>query len=185
MSASEWLEFINPFIAITIGMVILSTISIPSTWRKALQIPEVQKALFLKKTIFVLIGILGLSWILAWLAPHITIPIICVNVMATSQLLSVPTLIVISFVMLIRIFQQNNILSLVFIILIRNLPTMLKIAGKFFSIFFVILAEASKNSRHKLEEDEKLDESEDPYADPKSCLNYRGEYCDKAKTNWY
>lgn len=183
MSAIEWLHFINPFVVITMSIALIASVPVISSWRKEFQLPST--ALALKKTLLVFVGLTFFGWTLAWLAPHIMTPMIRVNMIAASQVLLTASLTASVIVILFRIFQKNNLFSLFLILVIRHFPLLARNFGFIAAAFSALLINSfdDKSYSKTKHEDANLSDEEKVLLD--HALNYRGEYCDKDKINWY
>lgn len=180
MSAIEWLHFINPLIWIVLLLALLSSLPIPAAWQEEFKLSK--QSFILKRAFKICVGLVGFGWLLAWLAPHSTTPIIRVNMEALSQLLLTCTLIALSILTITRIFQRNNFLSLLFILGKRYLPAVMHAAALFISGLTILFLDAANENREKQKEidQEKVKEpSLDLY------MNHRGDFCDKDKLNWF
>jgi hypothetical protein len=180
MSAIDWLHFITPFIVTAMIIALTSSIPVPSSWVKPFKLSD--KPLGLKKILIGAIIVIALGWVLAYLAPHVMTPIIRVNMVAISQVILIFSLLAIVIVMIHRIIQKNNVLSMLFILAKRCLPMIITIIGKISSALLVLLLDSSEEARQK---QKKLSNEKSAYKIPRSYMNKRGEYCGKNKSNWY
>lgn len=183
MSAIEWLHFINPLIVITMLIALIASVPVISSWRKEFKLPATPLAL--KKTLLVSIGLIVLGWGLAWLAPHMMTPIIRVNVIASSQVLLTVSLTASVIVISFRIFQKNNLLSLLLILSMRHFPFLARILGVVAAAFSGLLINSLDGKSQNKAKHEDANSSDEEKVLLDHALNYRGEYCDKDKTNWY
>ena len=78
------------------------------------------------------------------------------------------------------LFQKDKP-SLSFIIK-EYLPSTIEAFGLLSAGLAIILLESISEADAK---QKKFEKDNEPYQDPKGSLNYRGEYCDKYKSNWY
>jgi hypothetical protein len=180
MSATEWLQFINPFMVIAIILTLMASIPVASSWIKPFKLSD--KPFALKKILISAIIFTALGWILAYLAPHVMTPIVRVNMVAISQVISIFSLLAICMVLINRISKKNNLLSMLFILAKHSLLIIITIIGKVCHTCLLIFLDASKNAKRT---QERFDQESEPYKDPKGSINYQGDYCDKYKSNWY
>jgi|GEM_PF-3107867 hypothetical protein len=180
MSPVEWLHFITPFIVITIIISLIACVPVTRAWRQQLQLPK--KPLAFKKVLLGTFGFIALGWMLAWVAPHIMTPLVRVNVMATSQLILTIALVLAGLITLVRLFQRNNLLSILLIGAKRHAPIIITVFAYLASGLSILLMRSFAESKGD-EDDPHLTEAEKEQL--KSYMNYRGDYCDKHKSTWY
>jgi hypothetical protein len=178
MSAIEWLHFINPFIVITLVIALVACVPVTRAWRKQFQLSD--KPLAFKKVLFAAFSFIALGWVLAWIAPHILTPLVRVNMMATSQLILTVALVFAGLITLVRIFQRNNLFSLLLISAKRHALIIITVVGTMASGVLVLFADSADENENKNKKQEKS-----AYDVPRSHMNKRGEYCGKGKSNWY
>lgn len=177
----SWLYTISVLAGVMIAFLFLSSIPVTQALRSRFQL--LQSAMKCKKLMVIVMLFSAISWFLAWIAPHImNSPPWRVNSVAMSQLLFTITTVLFIIILSIRVMQRNNTLVLFYIMLKRSLPLVVTILGGLASIIFYLFLESISDNVKKQEQ---LAKEHEPYRDPKSHMNYNGDYCDKNKSNWY
>ena len=185
MFATDWLSEIQATTLIISVAAILA--SVPFNVTKNIDGKKLKaKPLRLQRTGWVLLAIIGLGWLLAKIAAHIHSPTIDVDMTGISQLILVPALTLITVLTLVRAFGQNNLLSQLGILFIRYAPYVVIPLGKVCSVAGSIFIDALNSKTYK----EATKPPNDGLTDGERAMlrngmNYKGEYCDQGKTNWY
>lgn len=181
INPESWLHIISILNDVMIVFLFLSSIPVMQVLCSRFKL--IKSTMKCKKLMVTVILFSALSWFLAWIAPHISnSPVRRVNTVAMSQLLFAITSLLFIVVLSVRVMQRNNALVLVVIILKRSLPLIMTFLGGLASLVFSLFLDSAANG-DKLKE--QLDKEHEPYKDPKSYMNYNGDYCDKNKSNWY
>ncbi|MBX9706201.1 MAG: hypothetical protein K2Q14_04675 [Gammaproteobacteria bacterium] len=186
MSAIEWLKFITPFTIIVVAIALLASIPLKQAWRKHYLLPT--RRLAFKKTEIIALSITVIGWVLAWIATTIMTPIIQVNVQATSELLLTITLTILGLIILVRIFQKNNMLSLWLVMFKRQLPFIAEIITPIIAVTGLLIASTlEETSRRHRDEAEKGDPNTTDLqkSSSESGMNLNGEYYGQSKSIWY
>lgn len=178
MSAIEWLHFINPFVVTIVSIALIACVPV--------QLTKQQKLIAWKKTSIVAFGFIALDWALAQVAPHIIMPLVRVNITATSQLILSVALFLLGLMALVRIFHRNNALSWCMIFLKNHFSLFAKVFGfvtTAVSIFLVNSLDGNSYKKASREKSTDLPDEEKVLLD--QGMNLNGDYCDKNKTIWY
>lgn len=183
MNAKEWIHFIDPFIIVAIVMALMASLPVSANLSKTFQLTS--QKLAGKKTIFTTVALMGIGWLLAHFALMTTTPLIRVNLIAASQLICVLALIATAILLFIRIIQKNNLLALCFILIKRYFPGFVRVFGFLASFIVALFVESLDENTFAQQEKEAEQLSDEDKVLRLTHTNYRGEYCDENKSNWY
>lgn len=163
MSAVEWLPLMTPFVW---GVVVLNALAL---WPVPLQARLLPRT----KLTLVLSGVALVGWLMALGATHIMHhPAARINMVQGSQLILMPTLIVLAILLVIRLIQGKNLLTNSIQWLFRFLKPLLHLLKLILPALLNIVSNAYTKYA-----DEKINnvEEESEYQD-KIHINYKGEY---------
>ncbi len=164
-------------------LALIASVPLTATWRQSLALPK--KPLALKKTLIGTLGFMIIGWVMAYLAPRVMTPDIRVNMVSFSQLILTVSLISIGFIALVRLFQRNNLFSLIFFFIKRYFPYVVEVVGLAvtgIALLFIASCDDETSIKPK-NQDSHLPEKDKILLD--HGINYNGGFCDRKKMNWY
>ena len=173
MTSTEWLPFISPYVWILLILNGLALIPIPMQFKR---LPMTKFTLTLSA---ITLG----GWLLALIAFYSNTPIVYRNLAALSEVTLTPTLFLFGAILLYRIYQGKNLLSLLLKIAKKVLVRLFDLLAPIASIFLHFLSDPKspdladyENTAEKWEEWERKDSIR---------MNLRGEYMGESDLNKY
>lgn len=186
MSPIEWLQFITPFVLVVSAIALVASIPLTQHWCNHYKLPK-RRLAFIKTEILMFVVII-IGWLLAWLAPTFITPVVRVNTQATSELLLTIALSILGLIVIIRIFQKNNLLSLWLVLLKRQLPFIAEVATPIIAVVSLIIIESfAETCERQYKESQKDDpcKTDLEKATLGHGMDLNGDYCGQSKSLWY